>query len=398
MAMHRKVFRFRMKPTPSQDAAMRRLAGARRFVWNWALDRRNVYYAEHGTTIPAAQLSAELTALKQKPGTAWLKEADSQVLQQTLKDLDRAFCNFFEKRARFPRFKSRKRDPLRFRIPQRVKLADEKVYVPKVGSVKIRQSQPVDTPTRSATFRRSADGKWHVTLTAEFEMPDVALPEPEPMKIVGIDLGLIDFATLSDGSVPIPAPKFFRKGQKKLRKAQRVLSRRKPGSNRKAKARIAVAKAHQRIANRRGDFLHKLSTDLINSHDGICIEDLSLKGLARTKLARSFTDASMGEFRRQLEYKALWNRKHLAVIDRFFPSSRLCNVCGVKNDHLSLSDREWDCGCGARHKRDFLAACNIRDEGLRTLAAGYAESQNARGAGVRPRFEAVGVEPRIPRL
>jgi putative transposase len=315
-----------------------------------------------------------------------------------LKDLDRAFRNFFERRARFPRFKSRKRDPSRFRIPQRVKLADGKVSVPKVGPVRIRQSQPLELPTKSATFRRSADGKWYVTLTAEFEMPDVALPDPEPVKIVGIDLGLIDFATLSDGSAPIPAPKFYRKSRRKLRKAQRVLSRRKPGSNRKARARIAVAKVHQRISNQRGDFLHKLSTDLVESHDGICIEDLSLKGLARTKLAKSFTDASMGEFRRQLEYKSAWNRKHLAVIDRFYPSSRLCNVCGAKNDRLTLSDREWVCGCGAHHKRDFLAACNIRDEGLRTLAAGYAESQNARGASVRPRFEAVGVEPRIPRL
>jgi putative transposase len=387
-----------MRPTPSQDAAMRRLAGARRFVWNWALDRRRAYYAEHGETIPAARLSAELTALKQEPETAWLKEADSQVLQQSLKDLDRAFRNFFERRARFPRFKSRKRDPSRFRIPQRVKLADGKVSVPKVGPVRIRQSQPLELPTKSATFRRSADGKWYVTLTAEFEMPDVALPDPEPVKIVGIDLGLIDFATLSDGSAPIPAPKFYRKSRRKLRKAQRVLSRRKPGSNRKARARIAVAKVHQRISNQRGDFLHKLSTDLVESHDGICIEDLSLKGLARTKLAKSFTDASMGEFRRQLEYKSAWNRKHLAVIDRFYPSSRLCNVCGAKNDRLTLSDREWVCGCGAHHKRDFLAACNIRDEGLRTLAAGYAESQNARGASVRPRFEAVGVEPRIPRL
>lgn len=377
---------------------MRRLAGARRFVWNWALGRRKAYDAEHGETIPAAQLSAELTALKRRPETAWLKEADAQVLQQSLKDLDRAFRNFFEKRARFPRFKSRKRDPLRFRLPQRVKIADGRVYVPKVGSVRVRQSRPVDLPTKSATFRRSADGTWYVTLTAEFEIPDVALPAPDPAKVVGIDLGLIDFATLSDGSDPTPAPKFFRQGQRKLRKAQRVLSRREPGSHRRAKARLAVAKVHQRIANQRGDFLHKLSTDLVNSHDGICIEDLSLKGLARTKLAKSFTDASMGEFRRQLEYKALWNRKHLAVVDRFFPSSRLCDACGVKNDRLTLSDREWDCECGAHHDRDFLAACNIRDEGLRTLAAGYAESRNARGASVRPRIEAVGVEPRIPRL
>lgn len=212
----------------------------------------------------------------------------------------------------------------------------------------------------------------------------MALPVPESAKIVGIDLGLIDFVTLSDGSDPISAPKFYRKGQEKLRKAQKAVSRRKDGSKRKAKARHAVAKIHQKIANQRGDFLHKLTTDLVGKFDGLCIEDLSLQGLARTKLAKSFTDASMGEFRRQLTYKAEWNRKHLIVINRFFPSSRRCNVCGVKNDDLTLKDREWNCGCGAHHKRDVLAANNIRDEGLRILAVGQTERLNAQGDTVRP--------------
>jgi putative transposase len=298
-----------------------------------------------------------------------------------LKDLHRAFTNCFEKRARYPRFKSRKRDPLRFRIPQRVKIEGPYVIIPKVGKVRIFKSMDVDLPTKSASFKQDALGHWFVTLTAEFEMPNAALPAPD--KTIGIDLGLIDFATLSDGSKPIPAPKFFRKGQRKLKRAQRKLSRSLPGSKRRAKARIAVAKIHQKTANQRSDFLHKLSTQLIEDHDGICIEDLCLKGLVRTKLANSFTDASMGEFRRQLKYKSLWARKHLIVIDRYFPSSKTCNACGAVNGNLTLSDREWDCDCGTHHKRDFLAACNIRDEGLSMLAAGYAESLNARGDTVR---------------
>lgn len=382
MATHRKVYRFRMRPTKAQEPILGRMAGARRWVWNWALGRRKAYYAEYGKTIPASQLSSELTALKQQPDTAWLKEADSQALQQTLKDLDRAFRNFFEGRARFPRFKSKKRDAARFRIPQRVKIADGKVCVPKVGQVRIRQSQPVTETTKSATFRRATDGKWYVSLTAEFEMPDVASAEPDPVNVVGIDLGLKDFAVLSDGE-RVPAPKFFRKGQRKLRKAQRVLSRRKPGSNRRAEAKTRVARIHQRIANQRGDFLHKLTTDLVVNHDGLCIEDLSLKGLARTKLAKSFADASMGEFRRQVEYKSVWNRKYLAVIDRFYPSSRLCRDCGAINETLTLSDRQWVCDCGLAHDRDLSAAINIRDEGLRLLAEGHSERQNARGRGVR---------------
>lgn len=383
MAVLNKVYRFRMRPTVAQGRALTGLAGARRFAWNWALDRRKAYHAEHGKTIPTAQLSAELTALKQQPETAWLKGADSQALQQTLKDLDRAFRNFFERRARFPRFKSGKRDAPRFRIPQRVKVVGGNVYVPKVGHVRIRQSQPVDLPTKGATFKRDASGRWFVTLTAEFMMPDVASPEPDPAKVIGIDLGLKDFAVFSDGSDPIPPPKFYRKGQRKLRRAQRTVSRRKPESNRRAKAKVRVALIHQKISDQRGDFLHKLTTDLVRSHDGLCIEDLSVRGLARTKLAKSMTDASMGEFRRQVEYKSLWDRKHLAVIDRWFPSSRTCRNCKAVNAELTLADRSWVCGCGPVHDRDLNAARNIRDEGLKILAAGHAESRNARGRPVR---------------
>jgi putative transposase len=384
VAKHRKAYRFRMEPTAEQEHDLNRMAGARRWVWNWALGRRREHYKTFGKTLTYRALAAELTVLKTRVEMAWLKEADSQALQQVLMDVCQAFVNFFEKRAKFPRFKSRKRDKARFRIPQRVQVAEGKVYVPKIGAVPIRQSQDVAEPTKSATFKRDARGHWFVTLTAEFEMPAVALAPPDFAKVGGIDLGLIDFATLSEGSDPIPAPQFFRQSQRRLRKAQRAFSRRQKGSKRKAKARVKVAYVHQKTANQRSDFLHKLTTDLVRDHDGLCIEDLCLRGLARTKLAKSFTEASMGEFRRQLTYKAEWNRKHLVIIDRFFPSSKMCNRCGALKDNLTLSDREWDCGCGAHHKRDFLAACNIRDEGLRILAVGQMESRNAQGQSVRP--------------
>jgi putative transposase len=371
-----------MRPTKAQESILNRLAGARRWVWDWGLRRWKDYFEAHGKSIGLEPMSAELTALKQQPETAWLKEADSQSLQQTLKDLRRAFGNLFEERARYPKFKSRKRDPLRSRIPQRVEVADGKVYVPKVGQVRIHQSRPATEATKSATFRRAADGHWYVSLVVEFEMHDVALPPVDPSRVVGIDLGLKDCAVSSDGE-RIPAPKFFREGARKLRKAQRIVSRRKPGSNRKARARKEVARVHQKIADRRGDFLHKLTTDLVNHHGGLCIEDLSVEGLARTKLAKSMLDASMGEFRGQVEYKSLWGRKHLSVIDRYFPSSRLHGECGEVNDRLTLADRTWTCGCGAIIDRDLNAAVNIRDEGLRTLAVGQTESLNARGARVR---------------
>jgi putative transposase len=384
MAIHRKTYRFRMRPTAAQGQTLNRMAGARRFVWNWALRCWKDHHTATGKAISLKQLSAKLTALKQQPETAWLNEIDSQALQQVLRDLHRAFNNFFAKRARHPRFKSRKRDCPRFRIPQRVQLDADKVYVPKVGWVRIRLSRDVEGTTKGATFRRETDGHWYVCLTVEFAMPDVPLLAPDPAKVVGIDLGLIDFATLSDGSEPVPAPQFYRKGQRKVRRANRALSRTKKGSRRREKARRRLARAHRKAARQRQDFLHKLSTKLVHDHDGICIEDLNVCGLARTKLAKSFADAAMGEFRRQLEYKCLWNRKHLVVIDRFFPSSKLCNRCGALNDRLTLSDREWDCACGAHQKRDVLAACNVRDEGLRILAVGQTESLNAQGASVRP--------------
>lgn len=393
-----KVFRFRMRPTATQAAGLARMAGARRWVWNWALARRKAHYAEHAATLPMKVLSAELTTLKREGGTAWLAEADSQALQQVLRDLDRAFANFFERRARFPRFKAKKRDDPRFRIPQRVKIEGGRVYVPKVGWVRIRQSMPVDAPTKSATFKRDATGNWHVTLTAVFEVPDTSLPEPAADTTVGVDLGLKDFAVLSTGE-RIAAPKFFRRSERVLKRAQRRMCHRQKGSNRRNKAKIRVARVHNKIRNQRRDFLHKLTTRLVRRFSGVCLEDLSLKGLAKTKLAKSFLDAAHNEFRRQVEYKAVWNRKHSAVIDRFYPSSKLHAACGELNTDLTLSDRTWVCGCGAVLDRDMNAACNIRDEGLRLLAVGYTDSRNARGGGVRlSHAAATSDEPRIPRL
>lgn len=375
---------------------MFRFAGACRWVWNWALARRKAYYAEHGKTIPAAQLSAELTALKNQPETAWLKEMNAQSLQQVLRDLDRAFCNFFERRAGFPRFKALKRTDPSFRIPQCVKVVDGKVYIPKIGWVRIRQSQAVEGETKSVTFKRDALGHWYVTVVAVFTMPDVALPPPDPEKVVGLDAGLKDFSVLSNGE-RVEAPKFYRKAQRKLRRAQRAFCRRQKGSNRRAKARKRVARIHQNTADKRKDFLHKLSSDIVKRFDGVCIEDLNIKGLARTKLAKSFNDAAHAEFRRQLEYKSIWYRKHLVVIGRFFPSTKMCGNCGAINDHLTLADRQWTCPvCVVEHDRDLHSACNIRVEGLGILAVGHTERLNARGVSVRPcEIRAPGDETRI---
>src|SRR5919199_41297 len=191
MSMH-KAFRYRLEPTAEQEQKLRQFAGARRFIWNWALQQRREYYRQTGKTLPAKELSARLTALKEQPETAWLREMDSQLLQQVLVDLGRAFSNFFARRARYPRFKSRKRDTPRFRIPQRVKVVGTRVQVPKVGRVRLRLSRPVEGQTKSATFKQDACGHWHVSLVAQTQVPGVVLPLPDPACSAGLDLGLKD--------------------------------------------------------------------------------------------------------------------------------------------------------------------------------------------------------------
>jgi len=362
-----------------------------------ALARRQEHYKATGKSLSRGVLSAELTALKDKSETAWLKDADSQALQQALSDLFKAFDAFFEKRARFPRFKSRKRDVARFRIPQRVTLAGGYLTVPKIGRVKVRQSQPVDGATKSATFKRDARGHWFVSLVAETEMPDVPLPLAAPERAVGVDLGLKDAVVTSDGA-RVAAPRFYRAAQRHLRRAQRSVSRKVTGSANRVKARAKVARVHQKIAARRTDFCHKLTTALIANHDAVCIEDLNVKGLARTKrgLGKSIMDASMGMIRRQLEYKGAWYRTHVVAVDRFYPSSKLCYACGHKNDGLTLSDRVWACpSCGCVLDRDLNAARNIREEGLRMLAVGRTDNANACGVGVRRPMAATGDEAGI---
>ena len=374
----RKVYRFRMRPTKAQAAGLYRMAGARRFVYNWSLARRKSYYAEHGKGISAKQLSSELTALKKcEPETLWLRQADSQVLQQAVRDVERAFEAFFKKRSRFPRFRSKKAGHFSFRIPQRVKVEGGRVYVPKIGWMRIRQSREIEGKTKkSATFKRDATGHWYIALTTEFEMPDIEPPAPE--NPVGVDLGLKDLLVLSDGG-RVSAPRFARGADRKLRKAQKNLSRKKPGSRRREKAKHRVARIHRKVANQRSDFLHKLTTDLTRKYDCICVEDLNTKGMARTKLSRSVLDASFGEFLRQVEYKTTWSFQRSMKVGRYFPSTKLCSGCGTLNPNLTLSDRAWLCGCGNHHDRDLNASRNILAEGMRLLAAGQTDNPNARG-------------------
>ena len=377
MSKQRKVYKFRMEPTARQQDELLRMSGTARFVWNWALARCQTFYKDNKKGIPQSQLSNELTVLKSEQ--PWLYDFDSQSLQQVLKNLKQAYTNHFnpKMKAGFPKFKTKKNTKQSFRIPQRVTLKDGAVYVPKLGAVKVRQSQDVDGETKSATFKRTATGKWFVTLVAEFEIAE-CLPKVTAEQVTGGDLGLNTYLTLSDGSPDVQVPKFYRVYAKKLRRAQKTMCRRVKGSRNRAKARLLVSKVHERIANLRSNFAHQLTHSLVSTYPALCLENLSIKGLAKTKLAKSMLDAAFGETVRQWKYKSLWNNCHAIQADRFFPSTQLCSECGYRNRDLSLSDRQWTCpSCGTVHHRDVNAAKNLRDEGIRQLdALGYMESLN----------------------
>ncbi len=272
-----KTYKFRLEPTLEQEHEFLRFAGCRRFVWNWALARKQAVYKETGKSIGYVALAGELVKLKRLPETAFLKECHSQVLQQTLMDLDRAFVACFEKRARFPTFKSRKHTPNAFRIPQNVTLTRGKVSLPKIGLVKARLHRAMEGTVKGATIKQEADGHWHVTLVSHIELPDIAPVCDAP---VGIDVGLQSFLPLDTGEKVKP-PRFYRKAERKLKRLQRRLSRCQKASRNRAKAKKQVAIFHARVRNKRNDWLHKLSARLLSRFDTFCIEDLNLKGLTR---------------------------------------------------------------------------------------------------------------------
>ncbi len=358
-----KCYKYRILPNAEQEARFRQFAGCRRFVWNWALSRKQAHFKETGKSIGCNALCGELTALKKQPEAAFLKECNAQVLQQTLMDLDKAFGAFFEKRARFPKFKSIKCTPHAFRFPQEAKISGQVVVLPKIGKVKAIIHREAEGAVKSATVKQEANGAWYVVFVAHVELPDFPATSDTP---VGIDVGLESFVTLSTGEKVKP-PKFYRKGERKLKRLSRQLSRCQRGSNRRVKAKQRLAKHHGKVGNRRNDWLHKLSARIVAQHDTVSVEDLNIKGLVKTKLAKSFHDAALSTFLRQLEYKAQWNGVQFVKVGRFYASSKTCHACGERQS-LKLSERVWTCTCGTAHDRDENAAMNILAEGLRLLA------------------------------
>lgn len=370
-----KAYKFRLYPNTEQKELLSKTFGCARFVYNYYLDRRIKTYQQNKTTMNYNACSADLTKLKQeKP---WLKEVDKFALQNALKDLDRAFQNFFReikkgnKNQGFPKFKSKHHYKQSYRTTftnNNIKVEKNRIKLPKLGWVDMIQHRDIQGRIVNCTITKTCSDEYYVSICCT----DVVIDKYESTEnSIGIDLGLKEFITTSDGEV-IENPKYLLKLEKKLKREQRKLSKKQKGSKNIEKQRIRLNKVHKKIRNQRIDFLQKLSTRLIRENQIICLEDLNVKGMVKNhNLAKRISDVSWSEFVRMLEYKALWHDKIIQKIDRFYPSSQLCSVCGYKNEDIKdLSIRRWICPqCNTKHNRDVNAAKNILNEGLRLLAS-----------------------------
>ena len=361
-----KAFKYRLYPTASQADKINQNIGCARFVYNQLLDDRIKVYKE-------TKQKSKKTYSDLKKEYAFLKDADSRALLHARENLDAAYDKFFkEPSVGFPKFKSKHKCRWSYTTDNNndsVRFDRNRLKLPKIGYVKVIEHRPYEGRIITATISHERSGEYYVSVLCEIE-PLQALPVTE--KVIGVDLGLHDLVVCSDGT-RVEAPKQFRKSEQLLAKRQRVFSRTQKGSNGHEKARLKVSRCHQKIKNQRNDFLQKLSTKLIRENQVICLEDLSVKGMERNhKLAKSVMDASFARFVSMLEYKAEWYGRKVIKIDRFYPSTQLCNGCGYRNESIKglkgLKFREWICPeCGEVHNRDLNASRNILREGLRVL-------------------------------
>jgi putative transposase len=365
-------FKTEMKPNDRQRTLFLQHAGCARFAYNWGLERC-IRARENGEKKPSAmELHRQLNAIKESE-FPWMYESSKCAPQEALRNLDKAYENFFrnckrKKRGKkgFPRFKSRSRGIGNFRLTGSIRASETHVTLPRIGAVRLKEhgylpTSDDDVRVLSATVSEKA-GRWFVSLQVEIESQDPPPPEDDDRPIVGVDLGIKQLATCSDGTT-FENPRALESKLMKLRRLQRSLSRKERGSENRRKAARRVAKLHWRISNVRRNALHEVTTWLTENHSAVVIEDLNVSGMMKNRrLARAISDVGFHEFRRQLEYKGEWYGCEIIVADRFFPSSKTCSDCGAVNEALTLSDREWVCvGCGSIHDRDLNAAVNLKN-------------------------------------
>lgn len=370
----KRAYKFRFYPTSEQEMILAKTFGCARFAYNHMLRLRTDAWFQRQERVGYHETSAALTKLKREPEFAWLNEVSSVPVQQALRHLQTAFANFFAKRARYPSFKRKDGPQSAEYTTSAFKWDGKALKLAKMDApLAIRWSRQIPKAAKVTTVTVSRDtaGRYFVSMLCD----DTVSAKPEAAGRIGIDLGLTHFAILSTGE-KIAAPNTFRRNEAKLAKLQRRLAKKTKGSARRAKAKLKVARLHAKIADSRRDFLHKLSTRLINENQVIAVESLSVSNMQKNRcLAKSISDASWSEFVRQLEYKARWYERTLVGIDRWYPSSKRCSDCGHTVATMPLNVREWACPeCGSIHDRDINAARNVLAAGLAVSAHGESVS------------------------
>lgn len=362
-----KAYKYKIKPDTRQQELLSKFFGCVRYIYNWGLNAKTSAYKEGGKTVNYLQLAKELTSLKQQQDHEWLNECTTEALQQSLRSLDKAFTAFFRKKAKYPRFKSKKRtkDSVKFINSVHFDFENWTVKLPKLGKVKLCKNRTFDqNACKQGTCAVSRDhcGTYWCVITIDDLQHPPTKAKLDKDNAIGVDLGIKDYAILSDGT-KFSNPKHLEKAQNKLAHLQKVFARKRKDSKNCEKMKVKVAKCYRNISNQRNDFLHKLSAHLVSNNDVICLEDLNVKGMEQNhRIARAIQGAAWGEFVRQLAYKSEWHGTNVLFIGRFEPSSKLCHKCGYINQDLKLSDREWVCPvCGERLDRDVNAAINIRN-------------------------------------
>ncbi|WP_455230994.1 RNA-guided endonuclease TnpB family protein [Geopseudomonas aromaticivorans] len=377
----KRAYRYRFYPTPEQETLLARTFGCVRFVYNTILSWRTEAFQQEQTRIGYKDASARLTALKKDPERAFLNEVSCVPLQQCLRHQQLAFQSFFEQRAGYPAFKSKKHRQSAEFTASAFRFRDGQLFLAKcrepLGIRWTKQRETLPSVPSTVTVSRDTAGRYFVSMLCEVETQ----PLPVTLRTTGIDLGLKDLFVTADGK-RTGNPRHTAKYAARLAKAQRALSRKQRGSKNRAKARQKVARLHAKIADTRLDGLHQLSRRLINENQVVCVESLAVKNLIRNRaLSKSIADAGWGELVRQLEYKAQWAGRQVVKLDRWFPSSKRCSCCGHTLASLPLSVRIWVCPeCGTEHDRDMNAAVNIKAAGLAVLALG----ENVSGIGRVP--------------
>ena len=372
--LRHKAYKFRIYPNADQEVLIIKTIGCVRFVYNYFLALWNEEYSKNGKGLTYNSCSAMLPQMKKNEATSWLKEVDSIALQSSVKNLSDSFSRFFKKQNRRPQFKSKKNPVQSYttkNVNKSITIIENIIKLPKLGQVKFAKSRELNGRILNATIRKNPSGKFFVSILCEEEVPEL----PKTGLEIGIDLGITDFAILSNGQ-KIDNNRFTSKMEKILKREQRKLSRRallakKAGkelfeARNYQKQKKKVARLHEKVINQRTDFLNKLSTEIVKNHDSICIEDLNTKGMLRNhKLAKSISDVSWFSFVSKLQYKAEWYGREIIKVDKWFPSSQLCSKCGHKDGKKSLEIREWTCPvCHAHNDRDINASKNILAEGL----------------------------------